>query len=139
MAAMPSETINTMLLFAIDPAVMLCTCPAKMCRSGSAMLMKKPSSKPLIITAQILFDLETVDPVMLPIGVILVSTPKRKNVKPKIISAAPRRNLKTNVVSMGITVKCRISTITVTGITEKLTSLSFAKNLLNLATSSLSS
>jgi len=37
--------------------------------------MKKPNNKPLMITAHILFDLETVDPVMLPMGVILLSTP----------------------------------------------------------------
>jgi hypothetical protein len=88
--------------------------------------MKKPSSSPAIITMRILFDFTIAVPIVLPIGVIPESTPKRKIVSPMIMATDPMINLKNVVVSSGTKVKFNIITRIVIGNTENRASFSLA-------------
>lgn len=125
MIAIPIDTITNISPFPISPDVTISTCAAKICKSGSAIDMTNPKTNPAIITINILFDFAIFDPIILPIGVIPISTPTKNIESPIIIARDPIRNLIIKGVSRGVNVKFNISTITVIGITEYKTSLSF--------------
>lgn len=126
MVAIPIDTIVTILPFEISPDVTELIWFARICKSGSAIDMKKPSNKPATATIQILFDFVIADPIVLPIGVIPLSTPIKKIVSPITINAAPMRNRTSKGVGIGVRVEFNIKTITVIGRTEYKTSLNFS-------------
>ena len=96
-----------------------------MCRSGSATEIKKPSMRPATATIKTLFVFAILEPMLTPIGVMPLSTPIKKSVNPKIIKAAPIRNLMINGVAIGTMVKFNIRTMIVIGKTAYKTSFSF--------------
>ena len=116
--AIPNETMTTKIFFPMIPDVTALTCPARICKSGSAMEMIKPSNNPARTTIQILLDLAMEEPMVFPIGVIPTSTPPRKIVSPIMIKTAPRRKRKNTCVGIGVKVKFKIVTMTVIGKTE---------------------
>ncbi|OPY60549.1 MAG: hypothetical protein A4E56_02616 [Pelotomaculum sp. PtaU1.Bin065] len=128
-AAIPTDTITTMVNFGITPPVTKSTCPARICKSGSAMEIKKPRMSPAIPTIHILLVFVRAAPIRLPMGVIPLSTPTKKIDNPIIMSKAPRRNLINWGVSRLVRVKCNTKTITVMGRTENITSLNFSKSI----------
>jgi len=80
------------------------------------------------MTTDNLFVFAMEEPIMLPTGLIPISTPNRKMDNPIIISKAPARNPKSIEVSRGAIVKCKINTMTVIGRTEYITSLTRENN-----------
>lgn len=121
----PMETTTTRLDFVIKPDVTESTCPARMCKSGSAIDIKKPSKRPAIMTIQSLFDFAMVAPIDWPIGVIPISTPIKKIDNPMIIKTAPMTKRIINDESRGDKVKFKIKTMTVMGSTAYNTSFNF--------------
>jgi hypothetical protein len=67
---------------------------------------------------------------LLPIGVIPISTPIRNIVNPIIRNTAPIKNLTIVGLSRGVSVKLSINTMIVIGIIDDKTSLNFAINTL---------
>ena len=63
------------------------------------------------------------DPVRLPMGVIPISTPKRKSERPMIIRTEPTRNLAISAVPSGTRVKFRTKTTATMGTTVLMLSL----------------
>lgn len=126
MTPTPMETNTTIANFEIIPEETIATCPAKMCKSGSATEIKNPKIKPDMSTIHNLFDFAREDPMLLPIGVIPISTPNKKMDKPIMISVAPSRNLINIVLSKGAIVKLRINTRIVIGKTANKTSFTFS-------------
>ncbi len=120
---MPIDTITTMSVLAIKPDDTNSTCFASMCKSGSAIEMKKPRIIPAIPIIQILLDFVITSPIRLPSGVIPISTPNKNIDNPMIIINVPKRNLITNGNPRGAIVKFNINTIIVIGNTAKITSL----------------
>jgi len=120
------ETTNKIVSLTSFPEVTFSSWPAKTCKFGSAMATKNPTTKPEIITIQILLVWVILDPIKFPKGVIPKSIPTKKIVNPIIIKKAPIRNLNSIGVSTGTIVRCSIKTINVIGRTEKKTSLNFS-------------
>lgn len=127
------ETIATILNLEIRPEVTALTCSARICRSGSAMEIKKPRISPARQMIHILLVLVRLDPIKVPIEVIPRSTPNKKIDKPRTINKAPSRNLIRKVVSRGVTVKCRTKTIKVMGRTANKTSLNLSTSTFKLS------
>ncbi|ABS40583.1 hypothetical protein CBF_3019 [Clostridium botulinum F str. 230613] len=134
----PIDTTITILNFDIKPVVTKSTCPARMCKSGSAIEIINPSIKPEITIFHILFVFAMIDPIKLPIGVIPISTPSKKIDNPIIIRPAPMRNLEINVMLRGVKVKFSINTITIIGRTAYDTSFNLETNSFKYNTSFLS-
>jgi hypothetical protein len=126
-SAIPTDTTITILPFEISPDVMESAWPARICRSGSAMEMKKPRNNPDKATTQILLLFAMLAPIKLPIGVIPISTPNKKTVNPIITNTVPMMNLQNNGISSGVSVKFSINTMAAIGITDKSTSLNLVK------------
>ena len=105
------------------------TCVAKICRSGSAIEMKKPSTSPIPSTYFILLLRAKPRPRNFPIGVMPRSTPKRKMDRPMMIKNAPNRKRCRSIVSSGVKVKWSRTTSSVIGITDCMTSLNFSVNI----------
>lgn len=129
--AIPTDTMLTIPPFEIRPDVTNSTCPARMCKSGSAIEIKKPRINPPTTTTHTLFVFAIVDPMMLPMGVIPISTPNKKIDNPTIISAAPIRNRVINGASNGVKVKFKIKTMIVIGRTAYNTSFTLDTNSFN--------
>lgn len=80
----------------------------------------------LVITMiQSLFVFVSVRPINEPIGSILIFTPNKNIVKPKIIKNAPKRNLSKTLVSSGAKVKFKIKTSITKGKTANKFSFNF--------------
>lgn len=125
---MPIDTTTTMLVLDIRPEVTKSTCPARICKSGSAIEIKNPRTTPTIANIHILLVLVRFDPIRFPMGVIPISTPNKNIDKPITIKNAPRINLNMRGVSSGVITKFSIKTIIVIGSTEDKTSLNFSTN-----------
>mgnify|MGYP001023605846 FL=1 len=80
---------------------------------------------PIITIIHILFDFIIVEPIELPIGMMLISTPTKKRVNPKITNTELIINLMINSASIGVRVKFKTNTMIVIGRTEYKTSLNF--------------
>ena len=112
------------------PLVTSETCVAKICRSGSAIEMKNPSTSPIPSTYFMLLLRANPFPRNFPIGVMPRSTPKRKIDRPMMIKNAPNRKRCRSMVSSGVKVKWSSTTSAVIGSTDCRTSLNFSVNIL---------
>ena len=129
--AIPIETTIRIIDYDISPEVTNSTCPAKICRSGSATDTKNPRSNPANATIQIFLLFTIVVPIKEPIGVIPISTPTNSTASPIIISSPPNKNLPNTIGSRGVNVKFKITTINVIGKTENNASLIFSTSAFN--------
>jgi len=127
-AAMPIETTRMMGHFATLPVVRRSTCPARMCRSGSAMEIMKPSARPAPARIMQLAVLEKVRPIALPIMLTLKSMPCRKIASPAVMQMAPRRKRPSCKAVSGVKVACSTRTIAMMGRTACSTSRTFDRN-----------
>lgn len=119
------DTTINILLLEILPLVTKFTWLAKTINPGSAIEIKKPKINPATRTTHILFVFASDIPVKSPNGVIPISTPNKKIVKPTITKTVPIKNLIINEVSIGDIVKLSNTTNIVIGNTEKNTSFNF--------------
>ncbi|MPM98407.1 hypothetical protein SDC9_145593 [bioreactor metagenome] len=135
MTAIPTETTITTPSLETSPPVTASTCPANICRSGSATEIKKPSSSPAATTTQTRLNFTTADPISFPKGSSPTSSPSKKTDNPKIISSAPSKNRASLRPSTGVRVQLRISTIATTGTIDNEASFIFCFNTCNRFTS----
>ena len=129
--AIPRDTTIRIIDLEIIPDVTNSTCPASICKSGSATETKNPSSNPAIPTIQIFLLLTIAEPIKEPIGVIPMSTPTNKTANPRTINNPPSRNLPNVTGSRGTKVKFSSTTINVIGNTENKASFIFSNNAFN--------
>ena len=104
------------------------TWPASTWRSGSEMVMRKPSRKPMTTITPRLRLRVTAEPTRSPMGVMLASAPRVKNIMPSTIMAAPSRKHSRMLGEMGATLKHSTATIPTTGSTAFSASSSFSFN-----------
>ena len=81
------------------------TCSANTCRSGSDMVMMKPSRNDRATTTLSLRLRVMQVPTRSPMGVMAISAPSVKNIMPAIRNTAPTRNVSTMPGEMGATLK----------------------------------
>ena len=99
---------------------------ASTCKSGSDMVMMKPRIKPITIILGKLRLLVMAEPTRSPMGVMLISAPRVKNIMPKIIMTAPSRKHSSTLGDRGAMKKLRTSTIATIGKTACSASTSFS-------------
>ena len=105
------------------------TWPASTWRSGSEMVMRKPSRKPITMMTPRLRLRVTAEPTRSPMGVMLASAPRVKNIMPTMIMAAPSRKHSRMLGEMGAALKHSASTMPTMGSTARSPSSSFSFNL----------
>ena len=103
-----------------------CTWSAKTFRSGSDTVMIKPIRKQTAIINQSRLVFVMCAPTCSPIGVIAMSAPSVKMPMPTIRQMAPTMNITNTSVGIGATVKHRIATIAVIGMTDFRDSFTFS-------------
>ena len=91
------------------------TCPARTCRSGSEMVIMKPSKKAVIMIRARLRLFVRADPTRSPMGVMDISAPRVKNIIPARIRTAPMRKHKRMLGEMGAMEKHKASTMQMMG------------------------
>ena len=64
---------------------------ASTCKSGSEMVIRKPSRKPTPMMRKRFWLRVSMEPTRSPMGVMLISAPRVKNMMPTMIMAAPSR------------------------------------------------
>ena len=102
---------------------------ASTCRSGSEMVMWTPSRKPMPRITGSLRLLVSTAPTRSPMGVLLISAPRVKNMMPTTIMAAPSRKHSRMLGDTGATVKHSTSTMATMGSTACSASSSFSRSL----------
>lgn len=104
-----------------------------MCKAGSAIDMKKPSTNPKAAIIHTLFVLAMKLPMKCPIGLIPMLTPKRNKDIPTTIKKEPITNLIMSHQLNETNRKFSTRTSTAIGITENRTSLSFSVSKLKVS------
>jgi len=102
---------------------------ASTCKSGSEMVMRKPSRKPTPMMRGRLRVLVSMVPIRSPMGLMLISAPSVKNMMPTMIMAAPSRKQSRMLGEMGAMVKQSTSTMATMGSTACNASSSFSRSL----------
>ena len=103
-------------------------CSASTCRSGSAMVTTKPSTKQTTSGITTRRALLICTPMPSPMGIMDMSTPRVNSPIPTTNSTAPKRNSTMVPGVKGATVILMISTMAVMGSTEAKDSLIFSKS-----------
>ena len=133
--ATPIDTSITRVDFDTSPKVTPSTWSAKICKSGSAIEMTKPSTSPMSAMTQSLPLLTAALPKLSPIGVMPRSTPIKNIVSPKSMKTAPNKKRTKTSFSIGTTVKFSITTSSEIGKTVARTSLNFSLIKMSLPSS----
>ena len=128
---MPMDTAMTSMALGRPPFVARSTCWAKMCRSGSATEIIKPSTKPASKIVMSLPFRAIKMPNLSPISETARSIPARKITKPIKINRLPKRKRKIKGVSIGVKLKCSNTPMIVIGRIEGKTSLNLETNIFN--------
>ena len=102
---------------------------ASTCKSGSEMVMRKPSRKPMPSTTGRRRLLVMTAPTRSPMGVMLISAPSVKNMMPTTIIAAPSRKHSRMLGDTGAMVKHSTSTMAAMGSTACSASSNFSRSL----------
>ena len=119
----PTATARISVIFDTDG-----TCPASTCRSGSDIVMMKPSMKHNPIITGSRFDCAIRVPIRSPIGVIDISAPSVKNIIPTTRRIAPIIKAIRMPGGTGAIVKLNINTIAMIGTTASNDSFNFSDN-----------
>ena len=90
---------------------------ANTCKSGSEMVMRKPSRKPTPMMSSTLRLLVSIAPTRSPMGLMLISAPSVKNMMPTMIIAAPSRKQSRMLGETGAMEKQSTSTMATMGST----------------------
>ncbi len=102
---------------------------ASTCKSGSEMVMRKPSRKPTPMMRGRLRVLVSMVPIRSPMGVMLISAPRVKNMMPTMIIAAPSRKQSRMLGETGAMEKQSTSTMATMGSTACNASNNFSRSL----------
>ena len=102
---------------------------ARTCKSGSEMVMRKPSAKPTPMMRGTLRLRVSTAPTRSPMGLMLISAPRVKNMMPTMIMAAPSRKQSRMLGETGAMEKQSTSTIATMGSTACNASSSFSRSL----------
>ena len=108
----PNATDRIRIIFGIEG-----TCSARTCRSGSEIVMMKPSRNERAVTMPSFFVFVIAVPTRSPIGVMAISAPAVKNIIPTRSSTVPIRKHRRMLGEMGATVKQSSITMSTIGIT----------------------
>ena len=117
----PTETVTISTVLSIAG-----TFVASTCRSGSEIVIRKPSTKPSGSMSQTRFVCVMLAPTRSPIGDIASSAPRLKSIMPTISNTAPMRNAIRMLVGIGATVKHSSSTMPMIGSTAFSDSFNFS-------------
>ena len=99
---------------------------ASTCKSGSATVTAKPSTKLMPkMTGRLRLRVSAV-PILLPMGVMEISAPRENRPMPTTIRRLPAKKLSSRSVCSGTMVRHSAATITMIGSTERRDSLSFS-------------
>ena len=102
---------------------------ASTCKSGSEMVMRKPSRKPTPMMRKRFWLRVSMEPTRSPMGVMLISAPRVKNMMPTMIMAAPSRKQSRMLGETGAMLKQSTSTMAAMGRTACSASSSFSRSL----------
>ena len=117
----------------MSPDDTVSTSEANIYKSGSATDIKKPKKNPAAITNQSILVFARAFPICAPMGVMPISTPIKKIVRPGKSNTEPVIKRIRTGVSRGESVKCNKSTNITIGSTEGKTSLNFSFITFNVA------
>jgi len=129
----PIATASTMVALGMEG-----TCWARTCRSGSDMVMIKPKIKLTGTMIHSLLVRVMAAPTFSPIGDMLVSAPRVKNIRPSTIITAPIKKHSRMLGEMGATEKQRIITMQTMGRTAWRDSVNFSFSFTRVAFKSIS-